>query len=449
MYNEYNFNKYKDLRDYSSKLHDTLKCFDRVLLPTSARKYMSSLNVTLLNIQNIISNIVEIQRLENEMQKLTTLDSVAKKDNKSAKKAQSEISSIKADLYEHFRKLQEEFLKEMLMAERQYWKVSSSIDDQKSKENFHEKCRDFLIMAGEARDKAAIIPFAKKEKSELEQDLDDLRREKHIKEEQAINKAGNKEQENIDELEDALKSLSNILSTTSKTDLSEEIRREVKQIKKALPPKTVYIAKAGLERLRHSSQLLLDLERMNEIMASAHRFVGKDGKLQKINKQLDELKPLIQEAIHEEKEKQAKLGQTQKRVEGQISYATEALRTYDEMLRDNKALDQEQSEIIRKEHYLINENKELEQDEKESLGQAYKMQAPEYADLVNELEEKAEKDREKIKSNNIYMQEKVNQRAIKELPQRYKDMKRRLQEQSSLLTLPIESPNLGSAGKLL
>ena len=76
-----NTQKYTSFVDYSIKLSRSMQKFDTVFW-SKPPKQMGSFNVTMRNIATIIDNIKEIQKMRDEMRKLTSLDPEAKKDNK-------------------------------------------------------------------------------------------------------------------------------------------------------------------------------------------------------------------------------------------------------------------------------------------------------------------------------------------------------------------------------
>lgn len=287
---------------------------------------MGSFNVTMANIDAIIDDIKEIQTMRDEMRKLATLDSEAKKDNKSARKVADQINSIKTELNQSYAKLKDEFFKQMELAGKQCREVSRAIKDKEDKERFNKASRDFELMVYESRTESFRIPL--NEKDDLAQLRQNQARQEHEEKEKQIDSIADFELQGTDKLESALSSLTTILAMTPTDDLSKEVRKEVAQIKKALPPKVIAITKDSLEQLRHSSHLLLDLEQISEIMKTTHCFIGKDGKLQKINKQLESLQPLLEQAIKEERERNMGIKQKRDDVQGKVDYATDAVKTY-------------------------------------------------------------------------------------------------------------------------
>lgn len=446
-----NTQKYTSLVDYSIKLSRSMQKLDTVFW-SKPPKQMGSFNVTMMNIDAIIDNIKEIQTMRDEMRKLATLDSEAKKDNKSARKVADQINSIKTELNQSYAKLKNEFFKQMELAGKQCREVSRAIKDKEDKERFNKASRDFELMVYESRTESFRIPL--NEKDDLAQLRQNQARQEHEEKEKQIDSIADFELQGTDKLESALSSLTTILAMTSADDLSKEVRKEVAQIKKALPPKVIAITKDSLEQLRHSSHLLLDLEQISEIMKTTHCFRGKDGKLQKINKQLESLQPLLEQAIKEERERNMGIKQKRDDVQGKVDYATDAVKTYGDILDKNARLEQEQIQIRNNTHGLYAENSRLKEDEKKANEEAREIQMKpvdkqEWNDelKVDQLYERARNDRQAIRDNEAYMADKMAERLVGTLPAEYTDMKKKLQSMSSLYQMQMsQSQSLSTGG---
>lgn len=446
-----NTQKYTSLVDYSIKLSRSMQKFDTVFW-SKPPKQMGSFNVTMANIDAIIDDIKEIQTMRDEMRKLATLDSEAKKDNKSARKVADQISSIKTELNQSYAKLKDEFFKQMELAGKHCREVSRAIKDKEDKERFNKASRDFELMVYESRTESFRIPL--NEKDDLAQLRQNQARQEHEEKEKQIDSIADFELQGTDKLESALSLLTTILAMTPTDDLSKEVRKEVAQIKKALPPKVIAITKDSLEQLRHSSHLLLDLEQISEIMKTTHCFRGKDGKLQKINKQLESLQPLLEQAIKEERERNMDIKQKRDDVQGKVDYATDAVKTYGDILDGNARLEQEQIQIRNNTHGLYAENSRLKEDEKKANEEAREIQMKpvdkqEWNDglKVDQLYERARNDRQAVRDNEAYMADKMAERLVGALPAEYTDMKKRLQNVSSLYQMQMtQSQSLSTGG---
>lgn len=446
-----NTQKYTSFVDYSIKLSKSMKKFDTVFW-SKPPKQMGSFSLTLRNIAATIENIKEVQKMRDEMRKLTTLDSETNKENKSARKVSEQISSIKTELNQSYVRLKDEFFKQMDLAGNQCKEVSRAIKDKDETARYNEASKDFKLMVYESRTEKFRIPF--NERDDLVQLRQDQARQEHEEQERQIDSITDFELQDANKLENALSTLSKILAMTQTDDLSKEVKKEIAQIKKVLPPKTIAITTDGLERLRHSSHLLLDLEQISEIMKTSHRFMGSDGKLQKINNQLETLLPLLEQAIKEEKNRNMSIKQEHDDIRSKVDYAAEAIKTYGDILDKNVKLEQEQIQIRNNTHELYAENARLKEDEKKANAEAQEIQKrpvdrQEWNDdfKVEQLYERAKNDRQAVRENEAYMTDKMSEKAVSALPLEYTDMKKRLQSVSSLYQMQkSQSHELSTGG---
>ena len=434
--------KYDSLVDYSIELNKSIEKVDKVILWSKPSKQLGSLRVTLRNISDIFDNIKKVQELQGKMKKLPTMDTEAKQENRSARKAADQISSIKSELSDIYSKLQDEFSKQMKIAGKQCREVGRLITDKKDKEQFKSSCKDFELMAYEAEHEKSRIPFVVKRSTE--EIIQDSERRKHVEKETEINNVANFKLENNDKLEVALSELTTILAITPTDSLSNEVRSEVAQIRKVLPPKTMAITKESLEKLRHSSHLILDLEQISDILKTTYGFNGKNGKLQKINKRLETLRTLLAQAIKEERANKEGIKQEHDNLQRKVDYATEAVKTYGDILDGNQRLEQEQIRIGNETHGLYAENERLKTDEKKASEEMHEIQKKpisrqDWQDelKVDQLYEHAKKDREMIKDNETYMADKMQKRPVLTLPPEYTNMKKKLQSMSSLYQMEM------------
>lgn len=443
--------EYISLADYAIKLNRSIQNFDSVIFVKSP-KQLRSLKVTLKNLSTTIANLVEIQRMQSEIKKFADLDSEALKDNRSARKATDQINSIKSDLNQNYDRLKEEFFKQMEVAGKQCREVKNAIRDKDERKSFNNYSHAFELMAYEANTEKYKIPF--NEKDNLSQLKQDQAKREHREKEELIDNNLDVKLDATDKLEEALSTLTKILITVPNDELANEVRNEVAQIKKALPPKTIAITKDGLVTLRHSSHLILDLEQISEIMKTTYGFLGKDGKLQKINKKLETLKSLLEQAIKEEKVRNAEVKQETDVVQGKVDYATEAVKTYGNILDENAKLEEEQRQIRDETHAYYAENERLENDAKKADAEAHEIlmkpeQDREWNDglKMDQLYDKAKEDRQTIKDNEKYMADKMYERTIAALPLEYTNMKKRLQNMSTLYQMQMtQSQELSNGG---
>lgn len=440
--------KYRNFIDYSLKLKDSMKNFEAVFW-NKPPKQMGSFNVTMRNISFILDNLGEIKDTLDDMNKFVALDLEAKKNNRSARKASDIISSIRSELRHSYERLKEELFKQLEIGSRQCREVQRAIKDKDDRDRFSKSSREFLLMAFEAKTEKHRIPFSQEDVLEAHE-RERLQRE-HFEEERKINRTTEYEQQQSNQLDTALAALLDILARTPETALTQDIKREVKQIKKALPPKTVAIAKESLDRLRHSSHLILDLEHISSILNAHVRYFFNDPKLRKVNQQFEALKPLIEQAIQEERQRNMDIRKEHDDVQNKVDYATRAVKSYGDVIDGNARLEQEQNEIRNRTHRLYAENDRL----KEKVQQAYEemeriegrpvdLQEWNDEEKIEGLHERALQDQRTIKENEQYMETKMEEQAVTSLPERYTDMKRTLQSMSNLHRVQLtEEQQLG------
>lgn len=447
--------KYANLVDYSIELRRNIKSLNNVFW-SKPPKQMGSFSVTMSNVETIVANLKELQTLHSEMGMLVSLDTEAKKENKSARKVADQISSIREEINRSSERLKKEFFKQMEIAGKQCREVSRAIKDKDEKERFDSASKGIRLMSYEAKAAGYKIPLSKQEK-DLEQIKRSEAREEHKKDEKEIDIVTGYRLENASNLESALNSLTEMIVMNPTDDLSNKVRKEVAEIKRALPPKTISIAKDSLERLRHSSHLILDLEQISEIMNTTHSFRGKDGKLQKISKKLESLQSLLQQAIEEERDRNSDIKHQYETIQGKVNYATDATRTYEEILNGNARLEQEQIQISNNMHSLQTENSRLKKDMEKSYDEAQTIhRKPEnersWNDGIEEgqLYERARNDLHMISENEAHMDRRMAGEKIRTLPQEYVNIKSKLQSASSLYQMQMhESQEMSNGGMSL
>lgn len=441
--------KYTSLTNYSLKLKAAIRVFDTILY-AKAPKQLGSFKVSLKSLEDMLDNIISAQEMLTKVKQLPRLDEVASKDNKSARKSQDQIDSIQSELVANLSRLKDQYMKQLELCYKQYSDVANRIVDTEDRKRFRgDQTLQFRLMANE---KEYEIPFSFK--TQLEEFQNQRVKNSHHQEEQKISKSSVNESRDAEKLEEALNTLTAILISTPKGDLANDVRREVAQIKKVLSPKVLSISQEGLEQLQHSSQLLLDLQTVHDILKTTHSFLGSDGKLQKINKKLESVKQLVVDALEEEKSKNSTLQKEQDNIHSKIDYATEAVKTYGQILNDNDRLDRTQMQIRDHTHGYYSENERLEKAADQFMEEAQTIlrkpldkQSAEDGLRVDQLFDKTKEYNDTIKGNNTYMNDQMYKQRVAQLPLKYTDMKKRLSSMSSLYQLQFsEAQELASEG---
>lgn len=434
-------NNFNSISEYYNRLSESLKKIDG-FYPTMSLKKMNSFKVTMRNILLILDNMKEIQKMKQEMNKFPYLSILGKKENKSAMEASKLITSIKGDLNDSYERLKNEFFKQMDIANKQRSELGNSITDKDAKKQFYDSCAQFRTLWYVAKTKSDNLPFDKKDEL-AEYELERVRQQ-HSNEEREIDRNANFILDDSNKLEEALAILQSILSHTIPDKLTNAVATEVAQIKRVLPPKTILITQKALERLRNSSHLLLDLEQINEILHTTHRFTGRDGKMQKINKKLDTLQKKLQQAIEEEYERRTEIKREHSEIKSKVDYAATAVKKYAELIDENSRLEPEQISVKNRTHPLYETNEQLEQAAKEAVEKA---KASDDDRIATELYKKASERRQMVTNNEAYLESIEKKEVVVVLPEKYTDMKKKLQGTSYLYQMSQETYNLSSEGK--
>ncbi len=432
-----NEKKYYSLLDYSSKLDKAIgyiESFCQTHNRDTMPKRMKSFMVSLRSLQDMLDSIQKVQEMLEKVEEIPKLDKVASQDNKNARNAQKQINSIKSELSDNLRTLKEQYMEQLKLCYKQLKKIRTLIVNTEkypdARKEFNSASDKFLMMAF-SDNKYDIFSHPKTTSTTI-----------------TYNQGGQKTPKLGEELDEALKNLDTILIGLSKDGLTEDVKDEVADIKKVLSPKVLSISQERLERLQHSEQLIGDLDKVQGILKNFYGFSHKDGKLQKINKKLESVKQLVVAAIKEEKRKKNPLVNENDVIQGRIKYATEAVKAYGEILKDNDRLDRTQTAIVDHTHSYYAENERSANRAKQLREEAYAIREKPKDELSWEDELKADKLsaeakelENEIKKNNEEM-DRVMHKQRRQIPPKYTDMKDKLKKISSLYTFNMYEMDL-------
>lgn len=321
---------YKDLTDYSQKVNNAIGAIKRCTL-SKETKQMSSFKVTLDGLESIMNDMKETRRLLDNIASLPVMNLEAKKDNKNAQKVAKIISNIKKRLRTSYEKQQKEFLKQFRVARKQFQNATQSLEkDDKAK--ITNASQDFRLMADEAKMSPFKIPFNKQD--EMSKYGITQARQQHDQNSEQLNNLY-KELDNTEELTQAVARLAEALAFAPNNKTTNAVRRELNGIK-ARKPKMIAVAKTTLDQLRHSQQLLLDIETINSIMGKNPKFSGNDKKLQQVATQIEELHSLLEQSKKEEETRYAELKDKSETASNTVSYATRSVQEYTDIIETNQ-----------------------------------------------------------------------------------------------------------------
>lgn len=447
---------YNSLVDYKIRLGETISKFDYVYVNNKAKKQLGTFKVALRELEGILDNITKLIELDNMFVKIMPFEPFQKEleQNKEAAKAIKNINEVRRDVSSELKKLQEQFFKQMEYCLKLNGKVEDKIpysnDKDSERQEYRRKAEEFETIARHSLMSKSKVPFEQEKMSIT--DRNEKKRE-HDEKSAKIDEIYSFEKEHEDTLEQALNALAITLNTPAtysekqNLDLQKEIRKEVAEIKKALPPKVIAISSEALDKLRASDQLTLDLETIQSLLQNP-TLTGK--KYWKFNDRIDEIKVLLDQALKVERERKQNIQEERDTIEKKKEYATSAVKTYDDILTSNQRLQQDQIQIRNGEYGLQSENERLKADERKAMEEAHSIESKderyqEWNDglKVDQLYERARNDRQAVKENEAIMADKMAESAVATLPPEYTEMKKRLQSMSSLYQMQnIQSQEL-------
>lgn len=325
--------KYSNLKEYSIKLSEATGVFDNTMfLYSKPPRQWGSFVSSLTSLKQKLTDMIMAQNVLDQMRMIPKLDKVAIEDNKNSKKISDEVVSIRTDLMNRMDKLKKDYIKQLSVCSKQYLAVEKKITDERDKERFNDnRTINFKNMM---QDVETDIPFG--ELKEMNQQMVAESEKKHIIDSQKINKSYESINDISPELENALVAINKLLESTSNDKIAADIKKEVEEIREVLPARTVTVSEDILKKLRHSEQLKLDLEQLNEVMRSRTSFLGRDGKLRRINRKIEKLKSPISRALKEENKKIEENKEEYNDIQDKVDEASNAIETYQQILNQNK-----------------------------------------------------------------------------------------------------------------
>lgn len=428
--------RYESLAEFSIALSNNTKDLDKAFRNSPAPKQMGSFNVTVSSLREMLQNIKAITKLKEEIKMFPMMDRYAMEENKDAKKAKAQIDAIRDKIDKSYENLKKEFVKQLSLAGKQCKEVTRAIKDKEDKDRFFASSRDFSVMvygiesSNDLDFLNVMDDFSKLKQAQAH--------EEHKEKEERINNISSFNIDNTNSLQMALDNISSVLALTSESSLTKEVRKEVASIKKVLPPKVAQITKEALEHLRHSEHLILDLEQISEILNTTYRFVGKDGALQKLNNELNQLQVTLERALDKEKDRHSGMQSEQSNRDRQVDYATSAVKSYSDILTNNKNLEQEKIQIKANTHNLNKENSRLKQDIKDESKDKVDFESKQDYVSTQSSQNRIEENRQYISENEAYMASRLREKEVTTLPKEYTDMKKKLQSLSNLYKVENE-----------
>lgn len=320
---------YNEIVAYKTQLYSAIKkiqYFD--IEDIKGSKKIQAFQTSCNELLDTLNNIIELDNVINNFKKFETLDADGLKNNKSAAKFKDKKSSFYTELRSNRKEMEDKFYKQMEIyskqnkyicdAENVFSKGFSASDRKK----YWEMSNDLRHMLNEDK---VNIPIERKEPESF---TNATSHDSHLNEADKIEENTKFKMEQLDRLEESYNGLKLAIEEHPSKELLGDVKKEVAEIKKALPPKVISASKDVINKLKNSQNLSIDLEQINDVMHTTRSFSGEDGKLQKLNQKFEELSTLLSAAIEEERKNTNSLADDSKINQTKVEYATKAVDTY-------------------------------------------------------------------------------------------------------------------------
>src|SRR5574344_162513 len=320
---------YNEIVAYKTQLYSAIKkiqYFD--IEDIKGSKKIQAFQTSCNELLDTLNNIIELDNVINNFKKFETLDADGLKNNKSAAKFKDKKSSFYTELLSNRKEMEDKFYKQMEIyskqnkyicdAENVFSKGFSASDRKK----YWEMSNDLRHMLNEDK---VNIPIERKEPESF---TNATSHDSHLNEADKIEENTKFKMEQLDRLEESYNGLKLAIEEHPSKELLGDVKKEVAEIKKALPPKVISASKDVINKLKNSQNLSIDLEQINDVMHTTRSFSGEDGKLQKLNQKYEELSALLSAAIEEERKNTNSLADDSKINQTKVEYATKAVDTY-------------------------------------------------------------------------------------------------------------------------
>ncbi len=411
---------YKDFLEYEIRLRETIRPFDFVYLNGRANKTLGTLKAALVEMENILVNIEQITKLSNmlnDVKKIKPLQQELEQ-NRKAKEAVKNIDTISNDVRKDLNGLQEQFFTQLQYCYDLKNKVAQQIVDYEERKNYDKKTEEFASLARNSLVNKGRVPF---QQETLLQDANEKVKE-HDEKATTIDKDYAFLSSHENTLDRALNALEDILKTPAtfserqNVGLQTKIKKEVANIKKALPPKVILVSKESLSKLRESDQLTNDLRFIQALLQNPPTLVNRS--YWEYNARIDKIRNLLDQALQFEEKRKSNIEQERNTIAKKEKFATDAVNKYANILNDNQITQQSQIHIENGQFDLQAENERL----KLARDEAYR----------NGDYEKARSIQETISANEKTIAGIMSKSAVTTLPLEYTDMKQKLKNMSFL-----------------
>ena len=213
-------------------------------------------------------------------------------------------------------------------------------------------------------------------------------------------------------------------------ELKSDVTTEMISIRRAVKPRNMSISKENLEKMRKSEKLVADVERLKSAFDTTYFHTKGSKRGKRINEKIEKLKAFTSEVIKSQGKTQSNLSNEQSKIDDKVGFAKDALETYHRAVNQSREIQDAEARAEKVNESIDSEIEKLK-DKKEYLYETKKSyNEKEIKEEIRDINDKID-DRKTAQVKNTE-EAKIKSRKKVSLPEKYRNMKEKLKNQSNL-----------------
>lgn len=363
----------------------------------------------------LLDEIKEIDKVRNQLSNISISKDMIKED-KNVAQLKKQMKKIRVSLYSYRKKLSKQVLDDIKNMNKTRFVAK------------YDSEYDFIFAVMKEAENLTYIPdqhdknIEKYKKEELEEKKKEIDKKYNWKEKNA--------EENINKIFEELHKISSSMIGLEDKKLKDDIETEMSSIRRAVKPKNMSISKENLEKMRKSEKLVVDVERLKSAFDTTYFHTKGSKRGKRINEKIEKLKAFTFEVIKSQGKTQSNLSNEQSKIDDKVGFAKDALETYHRAvdqsreIQDAEARAERINERIDDEIDKLRDRKGILDKYKSSYDE--KERKEEIRDINDKIDDKKTAQVKNTEEAKIKSRKKVS------LPEKYRNMKEKLKNQSNL-----------------
>lgn len=413
----------KDIRtSYGYRAYEGLNLFDKKdkKIYKKRQKRLTSWDHSL---NACIDSLEQIKMVDEAREKLSNI-SIPKdmiKEDKNVKEFSKQIRSIRSSLYSYRENLSKQVVEEIKNMDK---------SDRTASKNLPTKQEKFVSFT---MDKLRSVKNISSHQCNVRIHKNSVDRNNEREKQEIDKKYDTKEnisERNINKIFDELEEISSSMRGLKDKELKSDVTTEMISIRRAVKPRNMSISKENLEKMRKSEKLVADVERLKSAFDTTYFHTKGSKRGKRINEKIEKLKAFTSEVIKSQGKTQSNLSNEQSKIDDKVGFAKDALETYHRAVDQSREI-QDAEARARRINESIDDDIDKLRDRKDYLNK--------YKSVYNEKEIKEEirdindkiDDKKTAQVKNTE-EAKIKSRKKVSLPEKYRNMKEKLKNQSNL-----------------